>query len=138
MYDVAYAAPEVISATLSAPQTPDPELEVVGKEEGVSAASDLWSLGMLLFCAASGGPYWPRSYSEIDMVQCLLGHTSLPHETNPGMLDAAGSLSPIVAKLLLRSPEIRPSVLDVGDFAAHGVCEAVMGLTSSDVRLVHL
>lgn len=108
---------------------------MLGNDEGVSAAADLWSLGMLLFYACAGGPYWPRSYKQIDMVQCLLGHSSLPHEANPHMLDAAGSLSPIVARLLSRSPEIRPTVLDVGEFASHGVCEAVMGLTSSDVRL---
>lgn len=133
MYDPAYAAPEVISAAIAAPQVPDLEPQVIGNDEGVSPAADLWSLGMLLFHAASGGPYWPRLYTQLDMVQCLLGHVSLPHEASPHMLDAAGVLSPIVSRLLSRSPEARPSVLDVGEFAAHGVTEAVMGLTSSDV-----
>ena len=106
---------------------------MLGNDKGVSAAADLWSLGMLLFHAASGAPYWPRTYSQLDMVQCLLGHVSLPHEASPHMLDAAGALLPIVSRLLSRSPEARPSVLDVGEFAAHGVTEAVMGLTSQDV-----
>lgn len=134
-YDIAFAAPEVVSAALSIGQlVSDTDPSIVEGAEGVSAAADVWSLGMLLFYAAAGAPYWPRSYGRLDILHCLLGHSSMPHEANPHMLDAAGTLAPVVARMISRSAEIRPSILDVGEFAANGVCEAVMGLMSQDVR----
>jgi serine/threonine protein kinase len=138
LYDVAFAAPEVISAALSVPQVPDPENQASSTDEGVSAAADLWSLGMLLFWAASGGSYWPRTYSQLDIVKGLLGYVPLPHELNPNMLEAVGALASPVSRLLSRSPKARPSALELGEIAAHGVCEAVMGLSASDVPLLPL
>jgi serine/threonine protein kinase len=125
----------VVIAALTAGQPPS-ELDpsIVEEAESVAASADVWSLGMLLFCAAAGAPYWPRSFSRVDILHCLLGHSSMPHEANPHMLDAAGTLAPVVARMLSRSAEVRPSVLDVGEFAANGVTEAVMGLISTDVR----
>ncbi|WP_329426698.1 serine/threonine-protein kinase [Streptomyces sp. NBC_01268] len=73
--------------------------ERVRGEEG-NPASDLWSLGMLLYVAAEGHHPLRRATSLATVVAVL--NDPIPHPVR------SGALAPVLARLLVRDPALRP------------------------------
>lgn len=90
-FDVRYASPQVVAASLT--QTAAP----------FSAAADLWSLGMILYEVAAGIPYW-QGYNHLEVVNCLLGLTRLPHEADDNCLARCAGVRPSPPLHLLSCP----------------------------------
>lgn len=151
-FDLLYASPEVVAAALglthmlNADTSAQPGTEADDKAEpdgkgtagsgGATAAAsaDVWSLGLVLFEATVAAPYWPPHFALLDIVQALLGFTSLPHEANPHMLDSCGELAPVVGRMLARDAPRRPSLLEIGELAGNCVMDALVGFQSAEVR----
>ncbi|MEV0979194.1 serine/threonine-protein kinase [Streptomyces sp. NPDC049915] len=79
-------------------------LEFVAPERmsgrGAGPASDLWSLGVLLFAAVEGSSPFRRTTVESTLAAILTADVPEPKQ--------AGPLAPLVARLLERDPERRP------------------------------
>lgn len=152
-FQIFYASPEVVAAALGLPhilhaehsaqhgheiaEADDPSI-MDGSSRGTAAPSaDVWSLGLVLFEATAATPYWPPHFSPFEIVQALLGFTSLPHEANPHMLDACGELASVVGRMLAREPLRRPTLLEIGELAGNSVTDALVGFTAKEVRGTH-
>src|SRR5919198_1338163 len=90
--------------------------------EAAGPAADLWSLGATLYYALEGHPPFERGSSIATMAAVV---NDPPQPTR-----RAGALGPIVAALLSKSPEDRPSALELRDrlervLAAEGESPAV-------------
>ncbi|MEU5364753.1 serine/threonine-protein kinase [Streptomyces sp. NPDC005925] len=77
-------------------------------------ASDLWSLGVLLYAAVEGASPFRRTSPEATRAAILACDAPEP--------ECAGPLGPLLARLLVREPEQRPDAEEVGT-----VLEAVAG-----------
>ena len=90
--------------------------------EAAGPAADLWSLGATLYYALEGHPPFERG-SSIATLAAVVNDPPQPTRR-------AGALGPIVAALLSKSPEDRPSALELRDrlervLAAEGESTAV-------------
>jgi serine/threonine protein kinase len=87
-FDLCSAAPEVVLASLT--QTP----------ASFSAASDMWSLGIVLYEASSGISYW-QGYNQLEITNALLGLTLLPHMADDNVLSRCLVVRPTAYAVLL-------------------------------------
>ncbi|SEE31838.1 Serine/threonine protein kinase [Streptomyces sp. 3213] len=85
-------------------------LEFVAPERmsgtGAGPASDLWSLGVLLYAAVEGASPFRRTTVESTLGAILSGEPPEPTR--------AGPLGPLIVRMLARAPEERPGAEEVG------------------------
>lgn len=77
-------------------------------------ASDVWSLGATLFHALAGHPPYDASDNVLGALYRIVNDP-------PPRIDEAGSLAPLLEATMVRSPEQRWTMDDVGRFLSTGV-----------------
>ncbi|KAK9837642.1 hypothetical protein WJX74_001973 [Apatococcus lobatus] len=103
-YTLQFAAPELIAGD--------------GQEvAGVIAdpACDMWSLGVIAFHILSGRAFLPpKRFSNELVIAMGLGHLTYPFEARPDYFDdITPELQPLLASLLSRQPDKRPTITQV-------------------------
>jgi serine/threonine protein kinase len=93
--------------------------------ERPTPASDLWSLGATLFAAVEGQPPFRRD-GQLPTLNAVL--TELPPPAVHG-----GPLQPVIAALLRRDPDARPSAEHTRELLLAAVADAEMATTAVDV-----
>ncbi|GAB2623222.1 serine/threonine-protein kinase [Streptomyces capparidis] len=94
-------------AIMGSPEYLAPE-RALGRRPG--PASDLWSLGVLLYEAVEGvSPF--RRQTTISTLRAVVGD-------HPGVPRAAGPLTPLIARLLSKEPEDRPGAREIEEALA--------------------
>ncbi|RPF35686.1 serine/threonine-protein kinase [Streptomyces sp. TLI_185] len=85
-------------------------LEFVAPERmsgrGAGPASDLWSLGVLLYAAVEGVSPFRRTTVESTLAAVIASDAPEPKQ--------AGPLGPLIARLLVKDPELRPGAKETG------------------------
>ncbi|NUP39893.1 MAG: protein kinase [Streptomyces sp.] len=85
-------------------------LEFVAPERmsgrGAGPASDLWSLGVLLYAAVEGVSPFRRTTVESTLAAVIASEAPEPKQ--------AGPLGPLIARLLVKDPEQRPGAKEAG------------------------
>ncbi|MGW2566675.1 protein kinase domain-containing protein [Streptomyces sp. NPDC001537] len=85
-------------------------LEFVAPERmsgrGAGPASDLWSLGVLLYAAVEGVSPFRRTTVESTLAAVIASEAPEPKQ--------AGPLGPLIARLLVKDPEQRPGAKETG------------------------
>ena len=85
-------------------------LEFVAPERmsgrGAGPASDLWSLGVLLYAAVEGVSPFRRTTVESTLAAVIASDAPEPQQ--------AGPLGPLIARLLMKDPEQRPDAKETG------------------------
>ncbi|WP_030930300.1 serine/threonine-protein kinase [Streptomyces sp. NRRL S-646] len=85
-------------------------LEFVAPERmsgrGAGPASDLWSLGVLLYAAVEGISPFRRTTVESTLAAVIASDAPEPKQ--------AGPLGPLIARLLVKDPELRPGAKETG------------------------
>lgn len=94
----AYIAPEVASG------------------QQATAASDVWSLGATLFHALAGHPPYDASDNVLGALYRIVNEP-------PPRIDDAGALAPLLEATMVRSPEERWTMDDIGRFLSTGVAK---------------
>jgi len=71
-------------------------------------ASDMFSLGLIVFQAATGRQYWD-GYTDEEVEEALLGKTPMPHLTgSPGSTPAITAIMPLILPLMTCRAVSRP------------------------------
>ena len=85
-------------------------LEFVAPERmsgrGAGPASDLWSLGVLLYAAVEGVSPFRRTTVESTLAAVIASDAPEPKQ--------AGPLGPLIARLLVKDPDLRPGAKETG------------------------
>lgn len=79
----------------------------------IGPASDLWSLGATMYTAVEGRPPYQR-----DGAICTIA--AVVHD-EPDPVERAGHLAPVLAAVLRRDPELRPTAVELRDLLTHVV-----------------
>ena len=94
-----------------------------GRQAEITPAFDVWQLGLLVYEALSGCPYWTRHSNDSDILSTLQEPTApLPHESNPVVTIVFQGL---LARCLERDPAKR--------ITAHELEAALRAEVSRDV-----
>lgn len=124
--ELRWCAPEQLAAARANPQkaavqprpftppmsplgtSPPPSMDTGPHLPVADVASDMFSLGLIVYQAATGRQYWD-GYSDEEVEEALLGYTPMPHLTgSPGSTPAIVAIMPLILPLMTCRAVSRP------------------------------